>query len=107
MFHLDRDVAYNTVFDLELIELLASGKSDQEFHESLRERKLTHIYVDWEQVQRHRQPGGYGFTDFVQRSKFAHWVAAGVLDRPLYFNNHAWRPGFSGHRSDQELYRVK
>ena len=28
-------------------------------------RKLTHIYVDWEQIQRHTQPGGYGFTDFV------------------------------------------
>ncbi len=33
------------------------------------ERKLTHIYVDWKEIQRHRQPGGYGFTDFVQPSE--------------------------------------
>ncbi len=40
------------------------------------ERNLTHIYVDWKEIQRHRQPGGYGFTDFVKRSRFAEWVAA-------------------------------
>ena len=107
VFHLDREVAYNTVFDPELIELLASDKSDQEFHEALRKQNLTHIYVDWEQVQRHRKPGGYGFTDFVQRARFDHWVAAGVLDQPLYFRNRAWQRGFYGHLADQELYRVK
>ena len=107
VFHLHRDVAYNTVFDPELIELMASGKSDQEFHEALRQRKLTHIYVDWEQIQRHTQPGGYGFTDFVKRSRFADWVAAGVLDRPLYFYDHAWRRDFPGPLANQELYRVK
>ena len=66
VFHLDHTVTYNTVFDPEIIELLASGKSDQEFREALHERNLTHIYVDWKEIQRHRQPGGYGFTDFVQ-----------------------------------------
>jgi hypothetical protein len=107
VFHLYRSVAYNTVFDPEIIELLASGKSDQEFHEELRKRKLTHIYVDWEQIHRHTQPGGYGFTDFVQRSRFADWVAAGVLDQPRYFHNHAWRPDLPGPVANQELYRVK
>ena len=48
-----------------------------------RQRNLTHIYVDWKEIQRHRQPGGYGFTDFVHAARFAGWVAAGVLDRPL------------------------
>ena len=56
------------------------------------ERKLTHVYVDWKEIQRHRQPGGYGFTDFVQPSRFAHWVAAGVLERPRHLGD---RPGNS------------
>ena len=64
-----------------IIEDLASGKSDQEFRDALHKRKLTHIYVDWKEIQRHRQPGGYGFTSFVQPWRFAQWVAAGVLER--------------------------
>ena len=107
VFHLEREVTYNTVFDPEIIELLASGKTDQEFSEALRTRNLTHIYVDWEQIKRHTQPGGYGFTDFVTRSRFAGWVAAGVLDRPLYFHDHAWRGDYPGLLANQELYRVR
>ena len=107
MFHLDRDVVYNTVFDPEVIELLAKGKTDQEFHQALRTRNLTHIYVDWKEIQRHAQPGGYGFTDFVKRSRFATWVAAGVLEPPLYFHDRAWRRAFPGLLANQELYRVK
>ena len=64
VFHVNHHVIYNTVFNPETIEILASGK-DQEFHDGLRQRNLTHIYVDWKEIQRHRQPGGYGFTDFV------------------------------------------
>jgi hypothetical protein len=95
VFHLDHDVVVNTVFDPEIIEGLASGKSDQEFHAALHERKLTHIYVDWKEIQRHRQPGGYGFTSFVQPSRFAQWVAAGVLERPLQLG------------LEQELYQIR
>jgi hypothetical protein len=94
VFHLTHPVTYNTVFNTETIELLASGKNNDEFHESLRRRKLTHIYVDWKEIQRHRQPGGYGFTDFVTPSRFAQWVAAGVLARPLLLG------------PEQELYQV-
>ncbi len=107
VFDLAHQVTYNTVFDPELIEILASGKSDQEFHEALRLRKLTHIYVDWKEIQRHKEPWGYGFSDFVERSRFAGWVAAGVLDPPLYFHHRAWRHDFPGPLADQELYRVK
>jgi hypothetical protein len=46
-------------------------------------------------VFRHRDPAGYGFTDFVTRERFAEWVTAGVLDRPMLVD------------SEQELYLVK
>ena len=89
VFHLDHPVAYNTVFNPETIELLASGKNARRASCTRSdERKLTHIYVDWKEIQRHRQPGGYGFTDFVTPERFAEWVAAGVLERPA-----AHRPG--------------
>jgi hypothetical protein len=95
VFHLTHPVAYNTVFNPETIELLAKGKNNDEFHDSLRQRKLSHIYVDWKEIKRHRQPGGYGFTDFVTPSRFAQWVAEGVLERPLLVG------------PEQELYQVR
>jgi 4-amino-4-deoxy-L-arabinose transferase-like glycosyltransferase len=95
VFHLAHPVVYNTVFNPETIELLASGRNNDEFHDLLRQRKLTHIYVDWYEIQRHRKPGGYGFTDFVTPSRFAQWVAAGVLERPVLLG------------PQQQLYQVR
>ncbi|MFI5459880.1 MAG: ArnT family glycosyltransferase [Isosphaerales bacterium] len=103
VFHLNHAVTYNTVFNPETIELLASGKTPDEFRRALHERKLTHVYVDWKEIQRHRQPGGYGFTDFVTPDRFALWVAAGVLEGPsLVVSEHEW-PG----HDQYELYRVR
>jgi hypothetical protein len=95
VFHVDHTVAYNTVFDPELIEVMAACKSDKEFRDELHRRKLTHVYVDWKEIKRHRQRGGYGFTEFVQPRGFAHWVAAGVLDPPAQLG------------AEQELYKVR
>jgi len=95
VFHVDHHVTYNTVFNPETIELLASGKTPAEFRRALQERKLTHIYVDWKEIKRHRRPEGYGFTDFVTPDRFAHWVAAGVLENPSLLG------------PEQELYRVR
>jgi hypothetical protein len=95
VFHLEHRVTYNTVFNPEIIEQLASNKSNQEFAQALHERKLTHIYVDWTEIQRHRKPGGYGFSDFVQPWRFDGWVAAGILDPPSYLG------------TEQEVYRIR
>jgi hypothetical protein len=95
VYHLKHKVAYNTVFDPETIELLACGKTAREFHQALKERRLTHVYVDWKEIQRHRQPGGYGFTNFVTPSRFTNWVAQGVLEQPRFLG------------PEQELYRIR
>jgi hypothetical protein len=94
VFHVNHRIVYNTVFNKEIIESLASGKAPEEFRQALREWHLTHVYVDWKEVKRHRQPGGYGFTDFVTPERFAGWVAAGILERPTLVG------------TDQELYRI-
>ena len=95
VFHVDHQVLYNTVFNPETLELLASGQTPAAFHRTLKERGITHIYVNWKEIKRHRDPAGYGFTDFVTRERFAEWVAAGVLDRPMLVD------------SEQELYAVR
>jgi hypothetical protein len=95
VFHVRHSILYNTVFNSETIEELATGKDHAAFRRALRERRITHIYVDWREIQRHRQPGGYGFTEFVTPARFARWVAEGLLDRPLTCG------------PDQDLYRVR
>jgi hypothetical protein len=95
VFHLDHDVVYDTVFNPEIIEQLAKGKTPAEFGRALKERRVTHIYVDWKEISRHRGPGGYGFTDFVVPGRFAAWVAAGVLAPAEHMG------------PDQQLYKVR
>ncbi len=95
VFHLDHKVAYNTVFNPETIEQLAKGRTAEEFRRALEDRNLTHVYVDWKEITRHRQPGGYGFSDFVTPVRFAGWVAAGVLEPAQMMG------------AEQELYEVR
>jgi len=95
VFHLEHRVIYNTVFNPENLEELARSASPTELARRLRERRITHIYVDWKEIRRHRQPGGYGFTSFVQPDRFREWVRAGVLGGPR-------RVG-----PEQELYTVR
>ncbi len=94
VFHVNHSIIFNTVFNDETIETLAKGKSPEQFREALRQRGVTHVYIDWKEIGRHRQPGGYGFTDFVTRARVAGWVADGVLSAPLSLG------------ADQELYRI-
>ena len=72
---------YNTVFDEERIEQIAENRSPNAVRETLRSLGVTHILVDWSEIARHRKPGGYGYTDFVQPKVFEGLVRAGVLER--------------------------
>ncbi|MBV8607885.1 MAG: hypothetical protein JO034_10555, partial [Singulisphaera sp.] len=58
------------------------------------QRGVTHVYVDWSEIDRYRSPGNYGFTAFVTPGRLAEWVGSGVLEPPIRI----------GPR--QELYRV-
>jgi hypothetical protein len=95
VFHLDHPVAYNTVFNPEAIEVLAAGKSPDQLKSALHAHHITHVYVDWHEIERHRKPGGYGFTDYVTKERFAQWVASGVLEEPEAIG------------PDQDLYKVR
>ncbi len=79
VFHLDRPIVYNTVFNDETIEAIAKGRTPERVGEELRRRGITHIYVDWSEIDRYRSPGNYGFTPFVTPEVFDRLVDAGVL----------------------------
>jgi hypothetical protein len=95
VFHMNHPVVYNTVFNRETFETMARGKTAPEVARELRVKGITHVYVDWFEIERYRSPGNYGFTPFVTPAVFARLVADGVLEPPRAL----------GLR--QELYRVR
>lgn len=95
VFYWEHPIRYNTVFNREGIEIMASGKDSAEVHKSLKNNGITHVFVDWSEITRYRRPGNYGFTDFVTEGFFEGLVKAGVLSDPSY-------PG-----PGRTLYRVR
>jgi hypothetical protein len=95
VFHLNHPVVYNTVFNRETFETLARGRTAAEVARALHERGITHVYVDWFEIDRYRSPGNYGFTPFITPKLFSKLVATGVLEPPEPIAKR------------QELYRVR
>jgi hypothetical protein len=94
VFHVRHAIVYNTVFNLETIETLAAGRTPAQFRRELAARGVTHVYVDWGEIERYRSPKNYGFTPFVTRERFGEWVRDGILAPPRRLG------------SRQELYSV-
>jgi hypothetical protein len=83
VFHMNHPVVYNTVFDDEVFETIAKDRTPENVGRELARRGITHVYVDWHEIARHRKPGGYGYTEFVQPEQFERLTRAGVLGPPL------------------------
>ncbi len=64
-FDLEVPALYNTCFDDCLFEQLMKGHSKDVRTAKLRELRVSHIYIQWSEIDRYRSPGNYGFTDYV------------------------------------------
>lgn len=73
---------YNTVFDPDTLETLARDRPPAEVAAGLHRLGVSHVYVDWAEIERYRQPGNYGFTPFIVPDVFDRLVAEGVLGPP-------------------------
>jgi hypothetical protein len=78
-FDLDVPSLYNTVFDDNIFESLARGRTPEEIRQALADRNISHIYVKWSEVARYRSPGNYGFTKYIEPAVFEALEKAGVL----------------------------
>jgi len=89
-------VVYNTVFNPSIFqEWFAAAappgtserdlplKPPSEILAKLHAEGITHIYVDWDWIRRYREPGNYGYTDFVRPARFDRLMADGVLRSPI------------------------
>jgi hypothetical protein len=94
VFHLNHRAIYNTVFNPEILETLARDQPPEAIRAGLAARGITHVYVDWHEIERYRSPGNYGFTSYVQPEVFARLMTQGILGPPAALG------------SQQDLYAV-
>jgi hypothetical protein len=87
VFHVNHALVYNTVFDDETFETIASGRSPAQVRAELSRLGITHVCVDWHEIDRYRSPGNYGFTPFVTEAEFGRLVEAGVLEKPERYSS--------------------
>ena len=68
VFDLRVPFLYSTCFDTCILEELTRDRDATQRRAQLAERRISHIYVNWAEISRYRQPGNYGFTDYVTPS---------------------------------------
>ena len=66
-FELDMDALYSTCFDDCLFEQLMAGRTTQQRRAILRRLNISHVYFDWQEIDRYRAT--YGFSDYVTRRR--------------------------------------
>ena len=93
VFDLRRESVYNTVFDRSIFQewfgqpIVGAPAAQwplrdaREIRAKLRKEGITHVYVNWQEVNRYRKT--YGYTKFVTRQRFDQLVQAEVLGPSL------------------------
>jgi hypothetical protein len=90
-FHVRFPIVYHSVFDRCLLEEWCAAepgpefplKSTDEIRRKLKEQGVTHVFVNWWWIANYREPGNYGFTDFLTPHRLAELQDLGVLGQPL------------------------
>jgi hypothetical protein len=83
VFDFEVPVIYNTVFDVSEVELICKDRPPNQIASELRRRNISHVFVDWGEIRRYRQPGNYGgIPEFVTKEFFQSLVHKQVLDMP-------------------------
>ena len=86
-FDFQPPVLYNTWIDDPILRRLTEGKTPAEVRATLGSEGITHVYVQWGEVERYRQ-SRYGNWDWLDPAWFDRMVAAGVLVELPRFENH-------------------
>ncbi len=73
-------IVYSTCFDRSPAEEWLKAQSTQQQKANLKRAGITHVMVDWHELERYRSPGNYGFSDWPQRDDLASLVDSKVLE---------------------------
>lgn len=112
VFDAEFNHVYNTVFDVSIFQDWFSAtpdlpddeqslKSADEIRSTLAEHGITHIFVNWQEVLRYRDPASYGYTEFVSPERFVELLEMGTLKGLPIDPRIAWMP-WEGVDADQQ-----
>ena len=109
LFHANYSYLYNTVFDHSILERICVKPGSttlelrpaEEIRAELRRLGVTHVDVCWSEILRYREPGSYGYTNFVTPERFDELQARGILGPPLPLPEWANRIPLSPSRKEQ------
>ncbi|MBL8818361.1 MAG: phospholipid carrier-dependent glycosyltransferase [Planctomyces sp.] len=97
VFDVTFPVVYNTVFDDSIFEQWCADPSNpnglrsaDDIRAILNREHITHVFVNWNEILRYRLPGSYGYTPWVQPSRFRQLTEAGVLADPQLLSVRSW-----------------
>jgi 4-amino-4-deoxy-L-arabinose transferase-like glycosyltransferase len=101
VFDLHIPVFYNTVFDESLFEQWTADESDDrhwsaerqmkstsDIHDILKDKGITHIYVNWLEILRYHE--SYGYTEYVTPQRLKQLVLADVLAEATILGRNTW-----------------
>jgi len=78
-FYVARPCRYHVVFSRDpLAEFARTQPTGRQLLDWFRQRGVTHVYVNWSEIDRFRRPGNYGWDEAVNESLFASMRSAGA-----------------------------
>lgn len=80
MYHLKPDAEYATCFNVNHIAEMLQGEPPRLQSRTLDIFGITHVLVNWSEIDRYRAPGNYGFSDFPQRGDLASMAESNVIE---------------------------
>jgi 4-amino-4-deoxy-L-arabinose transferase-like glycosyltransferase len=82
-FDLEVPHLYNTCFDDCWFERFMKGRTAEQRREALARYRITHVYVRWNELERYRSKGNYGYSDYVTEEVVDDLIGEGILGRPV------------------------
>jgi len=91
LFHARYPYLTNTVFDASILEGMCSDPRTPDYQllppaeilSNFRKGGITHIDINWGWILRYREPGNYGYTDFVNPERIQELQRIGILGPAL------------------------
>jgi hypothetical protein len=87
-FHAEFPILYNSVFDRSILEEWCADANGtlrpaDDIRRTFRDHGVTHVFINWRWVTTYREPGNYGFTDFVHPDRIRELQDLGILSAEL------------------------
>jgi hypothetical protein len=71
-------IVYATCFNQNPGQGWLAGQTVEAQRRYLAEAGITHVLINWSEIERYRSPGNYGFSDWPQTTDVQQWIDSGI-----------------------------